>query len=310
MTNPSDEKLSLPLVNAAIFSSSYKSIAPSVQSIGLRTNGLRYRSLTFAQEQRTAEEFLLNTRVHRHDREMARSVEHYFVDQSVAMLSLLGQESTAGLRTIKLSPGIPLSIALGSAITQRRSCRSYTGDPLDFDELSALLHSVGQVTGIAKVHLLQGGEASLRFRSVPSGGGLYPVDLYWVALNVAGLNPAVYKYLPVRDELVEVGDAAMLKGLLRCFSVPEELLSIGRAAGIFVMVGQPWRSMRKYGGRGTRFMLMEVGAMSEHLHLAAVALGLGSVDCSSYYDDEMDEVLGFDGLYQMVLHTVVLGTPA
>jgi hypothetical protein len=36
---------------------------------------------------------------------------------------------------------------------------------------------------------------------------------------------------------------------------------------------------------------------------------LGSVDCSSYYDDEIDEVLGLDGLYRMVLHTVVLGTP-
>jgi len=130
MTNPSDEKLSLPLVNAAVFSSSYKTIAPSVQSIGLRTNGLRYRSLTFTREQRTAEEFLLNTRVHRHDREMARSVENYFVDQSVAMLSLLGQESTAGRRTIKLSPAYRSasllaqrspSVAVAAAIREIRS---------------------------------------------------------------------------------------------------------------------------------------------------------------------------------------------
>lgn len=309
MDSPSDPKLSLPLVNAAVFSSCYKTIAPSVPSTGFRTNGLRYRSLTFSQEQRVAEEFLLNSRVQRHDREMERSVESYFADPSVAMLSMLGQESSAGLRAVKLATGLPLAMELGTAISQRRSCRSYTGDTLDFDEVSTLFHSIGQVTGIANVRLLQGGEASLRFRCVPSGGGLYPVDTYFAALKVEGLESGVYKHNPVRDELLAVGDGGVVKALLQCFSVPEELLSLTRASGIFVLVGQPWRSMRKYGSRGARFMLMEAGAMAEHLNLAAVALGLGSVDCSSYFDDEVNDALSLDGLYQTVLHTVVVGSP-
>jgi SagB-type dehydrogenase family enzyme len=77
---------------------------------------------------------------------------------------------------------------------------------------------------------------------------------------------------------------------------------------LLLLVGRPWRSMRKYGARGMRHVFLEAGAMAEHVHLAATALGLGSVDCSSVYDDEAHEALGMDGLYEALLHVVVVGS--
>jgi SagB-type dehydrogenase family enzyme len=157
--------------------------------------------------------------------------------------------------------------------------------------------------------LLQGGDAELNFRTVPSGGGLYPIDMYVVVLNVVGLREGIYHYIPRSDSLSEIGDSAEVQAVLQGFAVSEEIISLSRACAIFLLIGQPWRSMRKYGNRGMRFMFMEAGAIAEHLNLAAVALGLGSVDCSSYYDDEVNEALGLDGVYQTIIHSLLVGSP-
>jgi len=45
------------------------------------------------------------------------------------------------------------------------------------------------------------------------------------------------------------------------------------------------------------------------VNLAAAALGIGSVDSSSFYDDEVHEALGFDGVFEALVHAQVLGVP-
>jgi SagB-type dehydrogenase family enzyme len=87
------------------------------------------------------------------------------------------------------------------------------------------------------------------------------------------------------------------------------LVTEREAAAICFLVARPWRSMRKYGDRGMRFVFLEAGAMAQNIALVAVALGLGSVDCGSFYDDEVHETLDIDGVYETLIHAVFLGTP-
>jgi nitroreductase len=54
---------------------------------------------------------------------------------------------------------------------------------------------------------------------------------------------------------------------------------------------------------------MEAGAIAQNANLAAVALGYGSVECASVYDDEMNEALGLDGVFRSYVHAVVVGYP-
>jgi SagB-type dehydrogenase family enzyme len=90
--------------------------------------------------------------------------------------------------------------------------------------------------------------------------------------------------------------------------MPDEQISVSRANAVFLLIGQPWKSMRKYGPRGLRLLFLEAGAISQNVHLATAALGLGSVDCASVYDDEAHEVLGLDGLHEVLLHVLILGS--
>jgi SagB-type dehydrogenase family enzyme len=160
---------------------------------------------------------------------------------------------------------------------------------------------------MTSVDLVAGGQANLRFRTVASGGGLYPVDLYALCTGVRDLERGIYKYISTRDRIIRVADHEIVPKVLGCFAVPDDVIALSRATVVFLLVGRPWRSMRKYGARGMRFLFMEAGAISQNIHLATQALGFGSVDCASVYDDELHDVLAMDGTFQSLLHTVVVG---
>jgi SagB-type dehydrogenase family enzyme len=196
---------------------------------------------------------------------------------------------------------------LGEAIRRRRSHRHFTGDPMPLAHLGTVLRCAAGVSAMTSVDLVAGGQANLRFRTVASGGGLYPVDLYALCTGVRDLERGLYKYISTRDRIIRVADHEIVPKVLGCFAVPDDVIALSRATVVFLLVGRPWRSMRKYGARGMRFLFMEAGAISQNIHLATQALGFGSVDCASVYDDELHDVLAMDGTFQSLLHTVVVG---
>jgi len=297
------------LANIAAYSNSSKGMAPGVQSTGFRTNALHYSTLSHSNTIRLAENFLTNTRLLRSDQESRASIESYFADSGAFMISMLGHEQKKESRELKLPKGVRLQMGIGEVLSRRRSIRNYTGDSIELDYLSTILKSASGITGYAELQLTQGGEATFQFRTVPSGGGLYPIDLYVVVLRVRDLERGIYRYDPVTDTLLHTGSSSDTDKLLQCFAVTDEVIAISRANAVFLLVGRPWRSMRKYGDRGMRYVFLEAGAIAEHINLAIAALGLGSVDCASVYDDEVHEVMNLDGLYEALLHTIVMGCP-
>jgi SagB-type dehydrogenase family enzyme len=202
-----------------------------------------------------------------------------------------------------------MRLALTETLARRRSVRSYTGDGLNMSYLSAILAAAAGVTGTPSVQLQGSRRLALKFRSVASAGGLFPVDLIFVALSIKGLNRGIYQYRTNGHALELIANDSAVDRLLNCFAVPEEAISIRRSCGIVLPIGQPWRVMRKYGARGMRFVFMEAGAIAQNVALACTALGYGSVDCASVYDDEVHEVLGIDGHDVALLHAIVVGCP-
>lgn len=297
-------------LRAAIYVNSFRSVPAWADATGFRGEALNSRSLSFGQPSRSAEEFLVNSRLIRSDRESEESVQGYFTDTATVMLSL-GTTVPAFAAEIRLPPSDGLlKMSLSEAVGRRRSRRAYTGDQLKLSYLSAALAAAGGITATAKANLTDETEVDLDFRTVASGGGLYPVAINIASHQVEGLADGIYRYDPVEHALASVRDTGGYDELLRCFAIPEELISISRANAIFLLTGKPWKSMRKYGSRGMRFAFLEAGAIAQQLHLACTALGLGSVDCAGIYDDEVHRVLGIDGVFDTLLHVVVAGLPA
>lgn len=278
---------------------------PTIVSTGLRTYAARYDALRSVSGGRVAEEFLINSRLRRGDVEMGQSGLSYFTEQAAVMLSLLGLEERRGSRYVSLPKSLELNMNLGEVIRRRRSVRTYSGDAVPLAYLATIIRAA---CGITEHTAERDDIPSVAFRSTPSGGALYPIDLHLAALHVEDVPRGLYVYDPHRDELWQTGDDERANVLLEALALPGLIISEKQASAVFLLVGRPWRSMRKYGDRGMRNVFLEAGAMAEHVHLAAVALGLGSVHCASFYDDEAHEALEVDGLYETLIHSVFLGT--
>jgi SagB-type dehydrogenase family enzyme len=293
--------------NLISYVNSYKVLDPWVDATGLRTNELRYRTLSHSSAPRIAEDFLINTRLRRGDWESDSSIASYFSDQTIMTLSMRGLGEEGGTDDVPIPPRVKLSMELDEALGRRRSRRLYTGDTMPFNYLATLLQAAAGITGVADATLMSGGQTTLHFRTAPSAGGLYSIDLYLLALNVADLSRQVYLYDPFESKLVRTGDEKDVETALNGFAVTDDQISISRANVIFFLVAQPWRVMRKYGARGLRFVFMEAGSIAQNINLATAALGFGSVECASTYEDEIHEALRLDGLYQSLVHSVIIG---
>ena len=148
-------------------------------------------------------------------------------------------------------------------------------------------------------------EHPLPLRAVPSGGALYPLELYVAAFRIEGLEPGLYHFDPLAPALAVVHDSLAADDVSSLSTYPE--IVAGSAAVMFI-AAVFGRTRFKYGVRGYRFALLEAGHVAQNVLLAATAFGLGAVPLGGYYDRLTDEFLGLDGVNESTLYTVAVGS--
>jgi SagB-type dehydrogenase family enzyme len=155
-------------------------------------------------------------------------------------------------------------------------------DPRDSDQ-PLTLQEVSQLLWAA-----QGITDPRGFRTAPSAGGLYPLEIYLVVGEVEILDRGVYRYRPQGHILVKVLDGDRRTGLA------ETALGqawVREAAIDIVIVAVYERTAVKYGDRGIRYVHMEAGHAAQNLCLQATAIGLGTVTIGAFHDEQVKEVL-------------------
>ena len=142
-------------------------------------------------------------------------------------------------------------------------------------------------------------------RNVPSAGGLYPLEMYVVALH-CGMSSGLYHY-QVRDNALErlrQGDSTQL--LLEMIQA-EPYVDLAAGSVVLFITGCVERQMIKYGERAYRFMQNEVGSVTQMVTLIAEALELGSCILGGYNDDGLNDFLQVDGVFESVQSVMVVG---
>ncbi len=140
------------------------------------------------------------------------------------------------------------------------------------------------------------------FRTVPSGGGLFPLELYFYhAGYVEGLDPGIYHYSPALNALhfVKPGNwsAELGQALVEFQSHLADNLSI-----VVFITAMFQRSIFKYRNKGYRFCLLEAGHVAQNINLAATALNLGVINIGGFYDRKIDALLELDGIHHSILY--------
>lgn len=163
---------------------------------------------------------------------------------------------------------------------ERRSVRSFAPGALTIEEVAKVLFAAQGVTRHG------------RYRTVPSAGALYPLEVYLVAGQVQGFAPGVYKYLPESHALrfIQPGDHRT-----ELAKVALGQSWIARAQAVVVISAVYERVMGKYGSRGEQYVHMEAGAAAQSLSLQAAALDLGTTLVGAFDEDEVQRILGDPG---------------
>lgn len=190
---------------------------------------------------------------------------------------------------------------LGRLLASRRTRYDLTGATPGLDDLGFLLSAAAGVT--ARLAGPDGVERSLR--SAPSGGALYPVDTYAMVRRVAGLREDAVLFYDAGRHLGRLlpssADFTRLAGATR---LPDQCAPVCICVA-FVGVFQ--RSQFKYGDRSYRFALLEAGHMCQNLLLAAEERGLNAVPVGGFVDDEVNDLLGLNGVDEAALYLVMIG---
>ncbi len=183
------------------------------------------------------------------------------------------------------------------AMAERRSVRQFTSDPLTPDELSYLLWATQGIR--EKV------SPSTAFRTVPSAGCRHSFETYLCAMNVVGLEPGIYRYLPLEHQLAlvsaipDVGPRIAQAALGQTF--------VGRAAATFVWTAVPYRMEWRYGLAAHKVIAIDAGHVCQNLYLACAAIKAGTCAVAAYHQQALDALLGVDGEDEFALYLAPVG---
>ncbi len=180
--------------------------------------------------------------------------------------------------TIRLpGPVFEGKMSVESALLVRCSTRSFGDLPLGLDEVSQLLWAAQGTT--------RGG----RYRTCPSAGALYPLELRLVSGEVSGLAAGIYHYDSAQHILAREGTKDVRSRLAEA-ALGQSMIAHAPASIAISAICD--RTTRRYGQRGIRYVYSEAGHAAQNIHLQAAALTLGTVVVGAFNDGKVKEIMG------------------
>lgn len=207
----------------------------------------------------------------------------------------------------------PLDMPIGEVLQSRRSSWEFA-EPIAQEQLWMLLnYSFGTTS---KRRVKEGNHTiELRVRTYPSGGALYPIQIYLFLNRVEGMAPGLYRYSPFHNRLELLGEGEHYLQEVNSLLVstdPNANPLYGRQdysrAAVFCFLAADFRHQAdKYRLRAYRLALLEAGHAAQNLCLVTTALGLTSVPLAGFYDDRANDLFQLDGLDIAMLYMLPIG---
>jgi SagB-type dehydrogenase family enzyme len=191
------------------------------------------------------------------------------------------QDKSAVVTTIKLpAPRYSSDTSVEKALLERRSVRSYKAEPLKIPEITQILWAAQGIT-----------EPKKGMRTAPSARGMYLIEVYLIAGNVASLPAGMYKYGPQGHELIKIAEGNIKEDLFKAAgqaqikNAPVTLLIAGKSAEAS---GNP------------QWMYLEAGHVSQNVYLQAESLKLGAVTMNGFKTDDVKKALNLPASEQPI----------
>lgn len=198
---------------------------------------------------------------------------------AMLFFGLLFVSGPAGAGEIRLPPAaFKGQVSVEEALKARRTVRHFARRGLTLAQVGQLLWATDGVSD------------PRGFRTAPSAGATFPLELYLVAgeRGVEGLPAGVYRYLPGSHALAPVTPGDLRVAVARA-SLNQGWMA--EAPVMIVIAADYRRCTARYGQRGIRYTHMEVGHAGQNLFLQAEAMGLGAGIVGAFEDQALAGIL-------------------
>jgi SagB-type dehydrogenase family enzyme len=144
-------------------------------------------------------------------------------------------------------------------------------------------------------------------RAASATGALYPIELYVIAGDIAGLEAGVYHFDPLGFQL-----SRLRKGDYRIKLAAASNASVATASATIAFTSFAWKNAWKYEARSYRHWFWDGGVIAANLLAVSASIGLPTQIIESFVDETVNLLLGLqDGKEATIfLSPVGLGRPA
>jgi SagB-type dehydrogenase family enzyme len=184
-------------------------------------------------------------------------------------------------------------------LNRRRSSEGYIlGNVLTVDILSYVLRCGYGLQSAVE------GETRTEHRTVPSGGKLYPLEIYVFFFKQIGeIEPGIYHYGIRNHALEPVVLKFFTKQDISAFTPIrwlEELSCMICISGVFE------RMTDKYGSRGYRYILLEAGHVAQNMLLAGTEQGVNILPVGGVNEGPIERAIGLNETKERIVYSLFL----
>jgi SagB-type dehydrogenase family enzyme len=233
-------------------------------------------------------------------------------ERSIAAAKRHGEHTQPSIfRTCEGAPTIPLPRALPAlpvrfddVLLKRKSTRAWASASISLEQFTRLVYFTWGATGYLVSEIF----GRLLHKTSPSAGARHPTEVYAVVSRVDGLEPGIYHYC-VRDHALERVRSGDFAERIEAICAYQDWF--GSAPVVFVMTSVLARTAHKYEEDGAyRLLYIDVGHLSQTLHLVAASMGLGVCPTAAFRESPLEAELGLNGADEPALFVCACGVPA
>ncbi|MHA2225727.1 MAG: SagB family peptide dehydrogenase [Candidatus Hodarchaeales archaeon] len=175
-------------------------------------------------------------------------------------------------------PDLEGHLPLSQAIQESKQTMDLNNFPIELDYISQILWA------------FQGKSHRLDFRTAPSAGATYPLEIFFIHTGTSTLNKGFYHYNPQQHRLTNVS-ATFNKTMLLSALTGENREAVSNVSTIFFILAEYSRTTTRYGNRGIQYVHLEVGHAIQNFLLQIVSLNLYSKVISGFNSNVIQNFL-------------------
>lgn len=148
-------------------------------------------------------------------------------------------------------------------------------------------------------------------RNIASGGGMYPVELFFFNNRMKEIPIGLYYYNIYRNqvELIERFSTNQKEEFIeKTFIVSfKSDMEYENASAFIFPIALVNKASFKYGDLAVKLALIDGGAITQNIYLSSSTLKLKCCACAGFLDQELKRHIGFNRVYQHTITSILIG---